>query len=335
LSSDLRTILKLSATAVEKPWGGRKLERFLSADQLPEGPLGEVWLVSTVGAQESHSMILNGPHAGKSLSELIEEDRSQVLGRSVGGSSANDYPLLFKLIDADSDLSVQVHPGDSLAQEMGLGETGKEETWLILEAEPGSTVRAGFADGWDLDRLLATIRAGSDVESALQKFEVKRGDLIHIPPGTVHSIGAGILLAEIQQPSDVTFRIYDGETLGSDGLPRELHLDQASRVAQIDPPLLKVAATLESDRWQSRISVNPYQIEELRGRWSGDLPLPEKSSCIFCALEGQARLSLDGEEIDVIASGEARLVLPGEAKLSMDTLKEGWFAIFSPLNRPR
>ncbi len=336
MNSQQRTVLKLSATPVEKPWGGNKLQRYLTESDAFHGNLGEIWLVSTVGDEESHSKILSGPYAGKSLSQLIRNNPEMVLGSEFGSvASPVSFPLLFKWIDARSDLSVQVHPGDDLAKSLGLGETGKEETWLILDAEPGATVMAGYSAGWDMERLLGAISSGKEISAALERIPVASGDLVHIPPGTVHSIGGGILLAEIQQPSDVTFRIHDGDTVGTDGRPRELHLDQASKVSSEEAPTWIQADPTDTDSWRTRLSVEPYQIMELQGSWSGNLPAPKDRCSIFCTLDGEARLhGCEGPE-GTVKSAEVRLILPGEGEITMETVEEGWFAIFAPSLRPR
>lgn len=337
MNGKFRSMLSLSAAVVEKPWGGSRLWPFFGKpEQLSHDSIGEVWLVSTVGEDVRHSRILSGNEAGRTLRDLISSDPGLTLGVDfVEIGKHGDFPLLFKWIDARHDLSVQVHPDDALAQEMGIGETGKEETWLIIDSEPGATVRAGFTEGWSLARLLEAVSAGADIEDALHRFPVGPGDLVHVPPGTVHSIGSGILLAEIQQPSDITFRIHDGETLGADGQPRELHLNEAARIESAGMPLVLRSDGFVENVWEKRISATSYEITDLRGSWEGPVPLPSDRCSILTCLAGRAEISCeDGPSAEILQPGEVRLVLPGEGEITLETLEKGWFAIFAPVLGP-
>jgi len=325
-------MLELSSVAVEKPWGGTRLKSFFPQKDLPSDRLGELWLVSTVGGERCHSKVTGGDFSGLTLRECLLRNPEEILGQNLAQQlPAGDFPLLFKWIDACEDLSVQVHPDDSLAQKLGLGENGKEESWLILDAEPGAAVRAGFSSGWDMTRLVEAVTAGADISESLQRYPVQKGDLLHIPPGTVHSIGGGVLLAEIQQPSDVTFRIYDGETLGLDGQPRELHLDMAVKTSATGSLHYCEEKELPRNVWHQRVNPVAYQITELHGEWNGPVPLPSEECSIFTCLSGEASLDtgiVGGQE--VLRAGDVRLILPGTTSLSLKTVGEGWFAVFSP-----
>ena len=337
MSDSRRTLLELAAVAVEKPWGGTRLGSFFPQPDLPSAHLGEMWLVSTVGEERCHSRVVSGSDHGQTLQECLLADPVRFLGQELAQQySPGHFPLLFKWIDARSDLSVQVHPNDELARSLGLGENGKEETWLILDAEPGSTVRVGFSEGWDMARLVKAVEGGEDISLALQRHSVKKGDLIHVPPGTVHSIGAGILLAEIQQPSDVTFRIHDGETLGTDGLPRELHLKEASRTTTSAAFLYAKAEASPRGIWHERVTPVAYQVMEFHGAGQAVLPLAEDRCSIVTCLAGQASLRSDsGNPPQILNPGEGRLVTSGSGEISLEAVQEGWFAVFSPRLRPR
>ena len=330
-------MLKLSTAVVEKPWGGSRLWPFFGqSEQPPHESIGEVWLVSTVGEIDRHSRILMGNESGRILRDFIASDPVATLGSDFAEVGRHgDFPLLFKWIDARCDLSVQVHPDDALAEKMGLGETGKEETWLVIDSDPGATVRAGFTEGWSLPRLLEAVSKGTDIEDALHRFPVEPGDLVHIPPGTVHSIGAGVLLAEIQQPSDITFRIHDGETLGADGQPRELHLKEAAKIASVGVPQVLRAKGFTENIWEKRISAASYQITDLRGTWEGPVPLPTDRCSILACLAGRAEIAFEGgDSTEILQPGEVRLVLPGEGEITLESLEKGWFAIFAPVVGP-
>ena len=332
MSNRVEPMLTLSSVAVEKPWGGTRLKSFFPEQNLRSDKLGELWLVSTVGAEHCHSKIVGGDHSGRTLRECLFRNPEGILGKSLAQElPAGDFPLLFKWIDACEDLSVQVHPDDSLARKLGLGENGKEETWMILDAESGATVRAGFSSGWNMTRLADAVTAGEDISGSLQRYPVKRGDLLHIPPGTVHSIGGGVLLAEIQQPSDVTFRIHDGETLGLDGQPRELHLDMAVKTTATESLHYCEEKELPRNVWHQRVNPVAYQITELHGEWNGPVPLPAEGCSIFTCLSGEASLGtgMEGGQ-EILKAGDVRLILPGTSSISLKTGGEGWFALFSP-----
>ncbi len=157
------------------------------------------------------------------MRELVQSRSIALLGAAIG--PRDQFPLLVKFIDANQDLSVQVHPDDEKGRRLA-GDNGKTETWVILGAEPGSLIYAGLKSGVGPEDLDAAIQSG-DVEPLLHRFEARPGDSILIEAGTVHAIGAGVLLAEIQQMSDATFRVYDWKREGADGKPRQLHIREA------------------------------------------------------------------------------------------------------------
>ncbi len=323
-----REALKLDPVPVSKPWGGEKLLPYLLPGAESVLPLGELWLVSTVGDHCRHSRINSGVHDGLLLSDLIKASPEKILGPSWGGEDAeSEFPLLFKFLDANTELSVQVHPDDAFSKCRGLGSTGKEESWIILDANPEAFVRVGFSANWDMEKLSEAATKGECVEEALNKVPVKRGDILHIPPRTVHSIGAGIVLAEIQQPSDVTFRIHDGNNVGLDGNPRELHLEMA---LQLDPPEQDstdvIPVNPESQGgWQLRIAASPYQVFELKGPWEGQLDIPEDRSSILCLLSGSAESR--GERLH---EGSVRLLLPGKGEFHLKSASDSWAILCIP-----
>ena len=328
----IERVLNLSKISIEKPWGGIRLNWLFPEEGVTSARIGEVWFVSTVGGNQFHSRVVKGEYSGKTLRECLLKYPLKFVGESFANQiTPGEFPLLFKWIDAGSDLSVQVHPDDKLARDLGLGENGKEETWLILAADPGSSVRAGFTEGWDMTRLSNAVTAGEDISESLLRYPVKKGDLLHIPPGTVHSIGGGVLLAEIQQPSDVTFRIHDGETLGLDGQPRELHLDMAVKTTATGSLHYCEEKALPRNVWHQRVTPVAYQITELHGEWNGPIPLPAEGCSIFTCLSGEASLGtgIEGGQ-EILKAGDVRLILPGTTSLSLKTAGEGWFALFSP-----
>jgi mannose-6-phosphate isomerase len=202
-------------------WGGRRLGTVLHKPIGDASDYAESWEISDY--RESVSVLENGSLAGSTLRELIQWYNPGLLGSALSG--LDHFPLLVKYIDAHQDLSVQVHPDDEKGRRLA-GDSGKTETWVILEADPGSLIYAGLKRGVSRSELADAIRSGG-VEPLLHRVEAKAGDCILIESGTAHAIGAGVLLAEIQQTSDATFRVYDWGRVGPDGKPRTLHIEQA------------------------------------------------------------------------------------------------------------
>ena len=195
------------------------------AGEVSEAPIGESWEVSAVPS--SPSIIDNGCWTGQSLIDVISQMPREILGRSVAQKYGNKLPLLVKFIDADKDLSIQVHPDDKMALREH-NKFGKTEMWYVIDAKPGAYLYAGFKEELTPEQYKQKVADGTIVD-ALARHEVKAGDVFYIPAGRVHAIGGGILLAEVQQSSDVTYRIYDYDRPGMDGKPRELHTELAAQ----------------------------------------------------------------------------------------------------------
>jgi mannose-6-phosphate isomerase len=202
-------------------WGGRRLGSVLGKPLGDARDYAESWEI--VDHRADQSVVLNGALAGWTLHRLVVERGRELFGRHSG---RQQFPLLVKLLDANDRLSVQVHPDDRHARQFDPGENGKTEAWIILDAAPGSTLWVGLQPGIGENELRASLQDGS-VQHCLHEFSVGAGDCVFVPAGTVHAIGEGILLAEIQQSSDLTFRLYDWDRLGTDGRPRPLHIEQA------------------------------------------------------------------------------------------------------------
>jgi len=203
-------------------WGGHKLQAYKG---LPctDAPIGESWEVSAV--ESSPCTVANGPLAGESLISVVGKWGEELLGKAVYKQYDGKLPLLVKFIDAQKDLSIQVHPNDELASKRH-NKFGKTEMWYIIDAEPGATLYAGFKQEISKEEYERRIADGT-ICDVLARHKVHPGDVFYIPAGRVHAICGGILLAEVQQSSDVTYRIYDYNRPGLDGKPRELHTDLA------------------------------------------------------------------------------------------------------------
>lgn len=215
--------LKFKPQYLDKIWGGNKLNSVLGKDfgDLPN--CGESWEIS--GVQDHVSVVENGFLADNTLEELIEIYMGDLVGDEVYEKFGVEFPLLIKFIDANDDLSIQVHPDDKLSKERHQA-FGKTEMWYVMQADKGSKLNAGFNQKVDKEKYLKALEA-NELTDILNFEEVDEGDVFFIPAGRVHAIGKGILLAEIQQTSDVTYRIYDYDRRDDKGNPRELHTDLA------------------------------------------------------------------------------------------------------------
>lgn len=203
-------------------WGGDKIAPYKGI-QTEQENIGESWELSGVRGDES--VVAEGPYAGRTLPQLIAELKGELVGKSVYERFGTEFPLLVKFIDARADLSIQVHPNDELSQARH-GKKGKTEMWYVVQAAEGAHLKAGFAKALTPAEYEAAV-ADDTIADCLCDYKVAPGDLFFLPAGRVHAICAGSFVAEIQQTSDVTYRIYDYGRLGKDGKPRELHTELA------------------------------------------------------------------------------------------------------------
>ena len=215
--------LKFKPVYQEKVWGGNKIASVLHHNYAPLPNCGEVWMIS--GVEENESIVSNGFLKSNSLSELVEIYMGDLVGEKVYEKFGNAFPLLFKFIDTQDYLSVQVHPDDELAGARH-GSLGKTEMWYVLQAEEGAQLISGFKTKIMRNEYLLHLKNKS-LKEILNYEEVREGDVFYIAAGHVHAIGPGILLAEIQQSSDITYRIYDWDRFDVAGMQRELHTDMA------------------------------------------------------------------------------------------------------------
>ncbi len=219
-------------------WGGRRLATVLDKP-IGEEPAAESWEICDHG--QDQSVVAAGGLEGTSLHDLLLRFGRELLGPVADRvdlalppeNPRSRFPLLVKFLDAAKTLSVQVHPDDRQAASLEPPDLGKTEAWVVLCAEPGSLIYAGLVPGTDR-RALASAVAEGRCEEVLHRFEPRPGDCVFLPAGTVHALGAGLLVAEIQQSSNTTFRLYDWNRLGADGRPRPLHVEQALEVIDFD-----------------------------------------------------------------------------------------------------
>lgn len=217
----LQQALRFEPQAFRRVWGGERLQHRLRGGLTWPSQTGEAWLLCD--RPEQASTVAEGPLSGRTLNGLMLSEEAALLGESAPSSSGG-FPLIIKWLDTAELLSLQVHPGEGLAKR--LGSEPKAECWYICDAEPGSVLYLGLRDGVDA-AAFADASANGDVLDLLQSFSPKPGDFFHVPAGTLHSIGAGLTLVEIQQNSDTTYRAHDWDRVGLDGKTRQLHREEA------------------------------------------------------------------------------------------------------------
>jgi mannose-6-phosphate isomerase len=206
----------------ERIWGGTKLKTFLNKP-ITSNITGESWEISTV--ENDVSVVANGSLKGKSLNELINEFPEAVLGTKVYAQFGKQFPLLFKYLDAREDLSIQLHPNDELAKKRH-NSFGKTEMWYVMQADTDARLIVGFKEKSSPEEYIKNLN-NKTLLTILDSKKVKQGDVFMLDTGTIHAIGAGIVIAEIQQTSDITYRVYDFDRVDANGKTRELHIDLA------------------------------------------------------------------------------------------------------------
>lgn len=298
-------IYKFNSILKSVLWGGDKIMAFKGLPSSHES-IGESWELSAVPGRES--VVAEGDEKGLSLTELVKRYGDQLVGKDVYRRYGDRFPLLVKLIDAKRDLSIQVHPGDELASRRH-GCTGKSEMWYILQADDGALIRTGFnrkMSGEELDRRLAD---GSLLD-VVNCTASQPGDTFYIPAGQIHAICAGNLLIEIQQSSDITYRVWDYDRRDSDGKLRQLHVQEAhealdynARDGQVhDMPHVGNGLTrlVQSDEFVVfHLDVNGYNRQEFAG---------EHSFVALVCVEGKTNITVDGMPQVIISQGETALV---------------------------
>lgn len=284
-------------------WGGATLGAWLGLDS-PPGQLAESWQVY------EHNRVVGGPFDGRTLAEAVAQHGAALVGTRSFERYGADFPLLAKFIDAADDLSVQVHPDDAYAHsvEAATGFHGKTEAWYILSAAPGAEVIHGMAAPTDRAALAAAVGDGS-LMGLLRRIPVAPGDTIFVPAGTVHAIRGGIVLFEIQQKSDLTYRVYDYDRRDAQGQPRELHLERALDVIDYGSPPTALSAPQPRGEGRALLVECPYFAME---RWELRAPVAAAteptSFVILTAVEGAARLAW-GDAARELRRGES-VVLP-------------------------
>jgi mannose-6-phosphate isomerase len=301
----------------ERVWGGRALEQF--GLELPDGPIGEAWAIGD--HPNGTTKVINGALAGLGLDEVREQYGQDFFG-SKGFSKKNGrFPLLIKLLDCQDDLSVQVHPNDSY-KGLPQGELGKTEMWYILDAKPGAKIIYGTNDGVTREQLAQAIEENR-IMDCLTEITVETGDSFYIPAGTVHALGAGVLVAEIQQNSDSTYRLYDYNRMGLDGKPRDLHIeDSLNVIAYTNSGATYMKTDLELPNQWLTLADSPFFITE-KGKVEQAWKLQTTSDSFVI------HVICDGSGTIQWGDGEEQPVKPGECYLIPASLGE--YTLTGPL----
>ncbi|MBR7048774.1 MAG: class I mannose-6-phosphate isomerase [Prevotella sp.] len=287
-------------------WGGHRLQPYKGLETSDE-LIGESWEVSAV--PNSTSVISNGAFTGRDLVSVIAEYPEEILGKAVNEKYKGAFPLLAKFIDAKRDLSIQVHPNDEMAQRMH-GKMGKSEMWYIIKADEGSHLYAGFKKEISPEEYHRRIADGTITE-VLADHTVRTGDVFYLPAGRVHAICGGILLAEIQQSSDVTYRIYDYNRPGMDGKPRELHTELAAQALDYRVEKNYRTEYVETDNRAIQIIDSPYfdvRVMDITDSFHRNL-FKYDSFIISMCIEGDCRIRIrqTGDEI-LLKEGNSTLI---------------------------
>ena len=287
-------------------WGGRNLETRLGRDLPSEKEIAESWEIAAHA--NGDVVVRNGPLAGNTLSWLHEKYGLQLIGRyGQWAHDRNKFPLLVKLLDANRKLSVQVHPDDDYALQHEGNELGKSEMWVVLHAESDASIILGVRPGATRQKLENAIQSNR-LEAFLHEVPVKTGDSICLPAGTLHAILGGLIIAEIQQNSDTTYRVYDWGRLGHDGKPRPLHVEKALEVINFDQvaPDLPTPTLLSEEngvlRWQ--LCHTPYFTVERINMEAGSTfanACDGRTLHIWGTVEGRAAVDGGGRREDLSA----------------------------------
>ncbi|MCR4818001.1 MAG: class I mannose-6-phosphate isomerase [Fretibacterium sp.] len=297
---------RLKSVCKDYLWGGEQLKAWGKGENLDR--VAESWELAA--HPDGESTVLDGPFAGWPLSRLALKHPEAVLP---GFQPGSNFPLMVKLIDAKQSLSIQVHPDNEYAARMEGGQ-GKTEMWYVLDHTPGAFLYLGFEKKIGREELANAISEGM-LTGLLRRFDVRRGDSFFIPAGTIHAIGGGILLVEIQENSNITYRVFDYNRLGTDGKPRSLHVEKALAVVRREPPNpappgAKAPCAVQGGTLEVMVRCPQFRAGILRldGRWES---APGKGFLSLLCLKGSAVLSHEGVSLE--AERGTSLFVPADA----------------------
>lgn len=315
----LPPIMRFEPLYKQVVWGGRRLAPLLDRQLPGADPIGESWEV--VDLPGDQSKVVGGPAHGATLAQLRQRWQEELMGRAA--LLEGRFPLLLKFIDAARTLSVQVHPDEGACARLGGGARPKTEAWYIIDRDPGAELYVGLAPGVTRETFAEAIGQGT-VDELLHRLPVEPGDFVYLPSGTIHAIGQGIALAEVQQSSDTTYRVFDWNRLGLDGKPRQLHVAEA--LESIDYGQIGAPDIRRTPSGRDGVACPWFEMELIEGlRGSVELGGPGplalmgvRGSGVVTVLAGGAseRLGL-GETLLVPASAASAVDLAGVGELSV------------------
>ena len=287
----------------EKIWGGEKLRQMLNKNSNSKN-IGESWEIS--GVEENISIVSNGLYKGHSINTLICKFKVDFLGYHNSKTFGENFPLLIKFLDAKTNLSVQVHPDDDMASAYH-NAYGKTEMWYIMNSDKDAEIILGLKNDNTDNRVLSKIDA-SNVDAIFNTEKVKQGDSYFIPAGTIHAIGAGVLAAEIQQTSDITYRVYDWDRIDEKGHKRELHVDLAQKATKIFNPSAKSKYHLEHDKTSNLVDCNYFttNIFQVNGSQIRNYKNLD-SFVIYMCVEGMSEITVNNHK-EYLTFGETVLI---------------------------
>ena len=311
--------MKFKPIYKDKIWGGQKIKNLLHQDYGAMPNCGEMWLLS--GVWDEQSIVENGDFAGDEINDLVETFMGDLVGEKVFDLYGEQFPILVKVIDANDWLSVQVHPDDELARKRGF-ENGKTEMWYVMQADKDAKLVMGLNHEIDKDRYINILKT-NNIERYLNTIDVAQGDVFYIPAGMIHALGPGIMVAEIQQTSDVTYRIYDWDRIDVAGMKRQLHIPES--VDAIDFKLVDCQKTdYDQEAQNATVPVvnSPYFVTnylQLQGQMMKDYS-PIDSFVILLSTEGNFALQWDGGSL-AVKTGECVLIPNSVKKVNIITLE--------------
>jgi mannose-6-phosphate isomerase len=279
----------------ERIWGGTKLKTFLNKP-ITSNIAGESWEISTV--ENDVSIVANGSLKGKSLNDLINEFPEAVLGTKVYDQFGKQFPLLFKYLDAREDLSIQLHPNDELAKKRH-NSFGKTEMWYVMQADTDAQLILGFKEKSSPEEYIYNLN-NKTLLTILDTKKVKQGDVFMLDTGTIHAIGAGIVIAEIQQTSDITYRVYDFDRVDANGKTRELHIDLALEALNYEK--------IQAQRFYSKTENVANEVVNCNYFTTNFIPLEgnieihknQTSFTVYMCVEGDFKLTFDNESYNYV-----------------------------------
>ena len=294
--------LKFEPILKQTLWGGDKIIPFKHLNSDLKG-VGESWEIS--GVEDNESVVANGPDKGLTLADMVRKYREELVGEANYARFGNKFPLLIKFIDAKQDLSIQVHPTDELAKKRH-NSMGKTEMWYVLDCVPGAYLYYGFTHEISKEEFAERIKNNTLTE-VLNAVPVHKGDCFFIPSGTLHAICQGIVVAEVQQNSNVTYRVYDYGRVGADGKPRALHVEKALDVTLRPPPV-------KHDFGNHLAQGEYFTVDAKNGAFEDTAD--EKSFVSLLVTDGEGELTCGGETV-VVKKGDSFFLPAGSGSYAV------------------